>query len=342
MSAIRLLAEAERGYYAEAEGAKGIHYLLRITVIQIVLMNRKIQLIVLAAGMVLAPLAASALEMPPVINMVEQANVTANSYIVVDRISGSVLLEKNASQAWTPASLTKLVTALVFLDTKPNLKKSVVMKASDQTGGGCSSGGACIATKPGISYRLDDLFHASLIASANNATMAVARSTGLSQDEFVRRMNAKAKALGATDTHFVEPTGMSPDNVTTASDYAKVASAAFGNDLIHKIATTPAYSFRATNSKKYSHNVKNTDKLLADGDVTVIGGKTGYLEESQYNFASVLADRYDNRFIVVVFGSRSSSTQFSETKQLTMLGSLAKAFGPVGSVLGTSTVLSLP
>jgi D-alanyl-D-alanine carboxypeptidase len=269
--------------------------------------------------------------------------ISAQAYLVLNASTGQVLAQKNADAPRVPASLTKLVTALVFLDTNPNLNKIVTMQKSDQNGGGCTAGGACISTKPGVAYRLNDLFHASLIASANNATMAEARSTGLAPDEFVRRMNEKVQSLGATQSHFVEPTGMDPANVTTAADYAKIVQAAFANPLIQNAAQSSSYSFRSTNNKQYSHKLKNTDKLLGDDRLTVIGAKTGYLNESQYNFATEVKDQLDNDLVVVLFGSRSGATEFAEARQLAALGTLALAFANAQqpAVLGTSTAASL-
>lgn len=299
-------------------------------------------LILFLSVSILLPGTAGALEMPSVQNGWLGADLSARSYVVIDKATGATLLQKDAGSLWTPASLTKLVTALVFLDTKPNLKKIVSIKQSDQVGGGCSAGGACIYTKPGVSYRLNDLFNASLVASANNATFAVARSTGLSNAEFIKRMNQKAKDLGAYNTVFVEPSGMDPANISTVSDFAKIVEAAFNNSTIKQITGKKTYAFKSTNNKRYSHNLKNTNKLLGDGDLAMALGKTGFLDESRYNFAAEVKDRVGNTMIVVLFGSRSSAMQFQETKQLAQMGGLALAFGGgTASVLGTSTETSL-
>lgn len=270
----------------------------------------------------------------------DTANFTAKSYVVTDSQTGQVLLSKNAGQVWVPASITKLVTALVVLDAKINLKKVVAMTAEDQVIGGCSSGGACISTKPGVKYKLQDLLYAALVASANNAANAVSRSAGLSQNDFVIKMNAKVKELGALNTVFVEPTGMSPNNKTTAEDYVKIITAAFNDPVLKNILKTQKYSFRSTNNSRYSHSIKSTNKLLADPDITMLGGKTGYLDESQYNFVSIAKDKMNNQFSVVVFGSKNGTTQFAETKELINLASAMKSFDiNFPAVLGASTTV---
>ena len=290
----------------------------------------------------LLPHKGRALEMPKVESFLPTySDFTAAAYIVIDADSNSVILEKNSSVQWVPASLTKLITALVFLDTKPNLKKVVTMKSSDQLTGGCKQRGACIVTSPGVSYKLNDLLKASLIASANNATAAIARSTGLTTEIFLQKMNEKAKSLGAVHTTFIEPTGMSPLNTTTASDYAKITSAAFSNKLIQNISVTQSVIFSSVNNKKYSHTLKNTNKLLTDSSYAIFGGKTGYLEESLYNFTTEIKDNLGNHFVVVIFGCQSGSAEFGETKNLISLAGLLKSFGPAqAGVLGSSSNVS--
>ena len=187
-----------------------------------------------------------------------------------------------------------------------------------------------------MAYTVDGLFHASLIASANNAANALARSTGLQPAEFVAKMNEKARSLGAENSHFNEPTGMDAKNSTTAEDYAKITAAAFNNPYLKGIAQKKEYTLLSANNKLYKHKLKNTNQLVGDERVSVVGGKTGFLDESGYNFGSWLADRFGSNFIVVLFGSRSAYAEFDETRKLLDLGGLAMAFK--GTVLGTSTV----
>lgn len=291
----------------------------------------------------LAPGFASALSMPTSGNdLASIAGINARAYIVQDAKTGLVLIDKNADLPWTPASLTKLITALVVLDSKPKLTKIVAITSADQTLGACSFGGACIKAKPGVKFTVDGLFHAALLPSANNAASALARSTGLSQDQFAARMNQKAISLGATNSHFNEPTGMDPANQITAADYAKIVSAAFKNSYLRKIAGLSSYVLRSVNNSRYNQTIKNTNKLLVSPNVQVLGAKTGYLDESKYNFASLI--KYNGQELaVVVLGEDHLYTAFDETELLADLAGQAQLLAlinPFRMVLGTSTAAS--
>ncbi len=308
------------------------------------MVNKKI-LAIVASILILSPSAAFALEMPASGNdLAAMSGINARAYIVADANSGQVLIQKNANLPWTPASLTKLVTALVVLDTKVKLSKTVAMTQNDQVVGGCSDGGACIKTKPGVKFTVDGLFHAALIPSANNAASALARSTGLSRAAFVDKMNAKIKSLGATNSHFNEPTGMDPANIITASDYSHIVAAAFSNSYLRTIAGKSQYTLRSTNNTKYNQVIKNTDKLLADADVKILGAKTGFLNESKYNFASMLKYRGGQELVVVVLGEEHLYSAFAETKTLASLAEVAQMLALFNNsilVLGTTTQVSL-
>lgn len=261
-----------------------------------------------------------------------EAPVSARSYIVLDKASGQVLAAKDPDAPWIPASMTKLVTALVVLDSKPNWKRTVRLERADEVGG------VRVAGRPGTRYTVKDLFYATLVPSANNAANALARSTGLSRGEFVARMNEKARALGARSTSFVEPSGISELNITTASDYARIVQAALGHPDIRAAALTERYTIRPVGVRT-GQVLKNTNRLLNDPDLPFVGGKTGYLDESRYNFAAEVRDRFGSDFVVVTLGSPTQKAQFEEIKQLVAFGGLSKAFpaAPVTSVLGTST-----
>ncbi len=270
----------------------------------------------------LVPVSASALEFPKDGNsLAEMYGLDAKAYAVMDVSTGELLINKNADLEMTPASLTKLVTALVVLDTKPKLTKQVAITAADQTMGACGRGGSCIKAKAGVKYTVDGLFHAALLPSANNAAAALARSTGLTNAQFAAKMNAKAKALGATHSHFVEPTGMSSNNVVTAEDFAKIVSAAFSNKYLQTIAQKPTFYLKSSNNSKYNQTIKNSDKLLDSDTIKMLGAKTGYL--TSYNFASLLTYN-GHKLAVVVLGEPHLYTAFNETKLLADIAATTK------------------
>ncbi|MCL5666346.1 MAG: serine hydrolase [Patescibacteria group bacterium] len=310
------------------------------------MLSFKIKLALTIAVLALSlPLPAFALQLPVSGNeLASMANLSAQAYAVKNIKTGQVLISKNSDMPWPPASLTKLVTALVVLDTKPKLAKTVAITRQDQNLGACGAGGACILAKPGVKFTIDGLFHALLLPSANNAASALARSTGLSAEEFAKRMNEKAASLGATHSHFNEPTGMDPANVTTAGDYVNIIQAAFANNYLRNIAGLQTYYLRSANNWRYSQTIKNTNKLLADADIKVIGAKTGYLDESQYNFASLLRAS-GQEFAVVVLGEQHLYTAFAETKLLSGLAQEAQALAMLlrqpGMLFGMNPLLTI-
>ncbi|MEJ0021854.1 MAG: serine hydrolase [Candidatus Doudnabacteria bacterium] len=244
--------------------------------------------------------------------------VTAKAYVIIDADTKLVVAAENPDLAWTAASLTKLITALVVLDTKPNLSKSVTMAKADQTAGQCSNGGVCIKSASGVKFTLDGLFNAVIIKSANNAANALARSTGLSTSQFAKKMNAKAKALGAANSRFYEPTGMDPDNKITAADYGKIVAEAFNNPYLSTIAQKSDYNLVSLNNSKYNQMITNSDTLLASSVVDLVGSKTGYLPESHYNLATVL--KYQTKqYIVVVLGEPHLYMAYADTEFLATL-----------------------
>lgn len=240
----------------------------------------------------------------------------AQSAIIIDQVTGEVLYAKNSYSKWIPASLTKLVTAQVVLDLKPKMTKICTMSSKDEVGG------ARLSTYAGAKYRLQDLLNASLVASANNATSALAHCTGLTDAQFIAKMNAKAKQLGAINTSFVETTGMDIANTTTANDMAKIANAAFSTKIIRDIAQKKTFTMTTQGSSpKRTHNLKTTNALLADASVHALAGKTGYLDESLYNFAGSFKNA-DGKFIItVILGSPAKAQSFTETKVLVKLAS---------------------
>jgi D-alanyl-D-alanine carboxypeptidase len=284
---------------------------------------------------------AKALSMPTsgndLLNLSGGAN--AEAYIVVNTKTGDVLMDKNADELWPPASLTKLVTALVVLDTKPSLTKKITMTAADQVMGFCANGGGCIKSASGVQFSMNDLFYAALLPSANNAAAALARSTGMTTKQFAAKMGAKAAALGAIGATFNEPTGMDPNNQITAAGYAKILAAAYANSYLKKVAQTQTYTVTSLNNKKYTQTVKNSDKLLSTSAITMIGAKTGYLDESKYNFASLL--KYDNgpTLAVVVLGEPHLYMAFSDTELLAGLaGTAISITQPTASTVRASSV----
>ena len=224
------------------------------------------------------------------------------SAVVIDVKTGKELYTYQPDKIWPIASLTKLMNTLVFLDTKPNLNRIVSMKAADEVGGGR------LRVSVGSTLSIRDLIYSAIVGSANNAAMAMSRVSGLSQKTFIARMNAKAKTLGLKTAHFADPAGMSTENMMSARDMVKLASVAFSTINIQKPASTAKYTFAIRNYGG-THTIKNTNALLMDdaNGLLVTGGKTGYLVESQYNFAVEMraTSTSSPKLLIVVFGAPS-------------------------------------
>lgn len=224
---------------------------------------------------------------------------------------GSFLFTKNAYEQLPLASLTKLMTVLVFLDKNPGWQKEVRIIAVDD------AEPAKVAFKAGDRVQVKDLFYATLIGSKNNAAKALARSTGLSHEDFIKKMNEKAKALGMKQTVFADVTGLDPGNRSTIEDVLKLSRAAFTNLNIAKAASMKSYTFRIVGTKR-RHTVRSTNFLLADTAFSAMG-KTGYINESGYNFASRVKNK-KQEVLVVVFGATSGERREEVTEQLITFG----------------------
>ncbi len=242
---------------------------------------------------------------------------TSNEFVaavVIDVASGERLYAYAADQAWPAASLTKLMTALVFLDRQPRWDRVTALTKGDEVGGGR------LRVRTGTRVSVRDLFYSSLVGSANNTTMALVRTSGVGLKKFIQRMNLKTKVMGLKQTKFVDPTGISPRNVSTAADLATLGLVAFRNPNIRQAAATSEYAFnlRNTGQKKVIHNTNHL--LTRDPEILVTGGKTGYLVEARHNLVVELSANTGAtqapKLMVVVLGAPSSAAMFASAKSL--------------------------
>lgn len=207
---------------------------------------------------------------------------------------------QNTQEQLPLASLTKLMTALVFLDARGAWNKKITIAAHDDTQP------AKINFAVGDIVTVRDLFLSMLIGSKNNSAKALARSTGLDEKEFVKKMNQKARNFGMTQTVFQDVTGLSPKNRSTARDYYRLARVALQNSDIKRAVQTRSHRVQVLNRKK-SFLVTTTDEML-DGKKNVYG-KTGYIQESGYNLV-LLAEQKNKPIIILVLGAPSSEQRF--------------------------------
>ena len=230
----------------------------------------------------------------------------AKAALVVDATSNKVLFQKNPAQLYPIASLTKLMTALVFFQTKPQFDQVVEIAPDDIR----HSSKSHIRAREDITVR--DLLHASLMASDNVATKALVRSSGLPREEFVRRMNAMADSMNLAGTHFVEPTGLDEQNVATAQAIATLLRTAASNPVVGSIMQKQTYTF-ASNRKL--HRLVNTNRLLKS-KWRITGGKTGFISEAGYCFATMVETPSGTEVTAVLLGAPSNRLRFAEARRM--------------------------
>lgn len=245
-------------------------------------------------------------------------SLTAKSAIAMDEQTGEILWRKNATSTLPLASLTKLVAVKVFLDTRPTLSREIAYSLKDEEYNYEYVNkweSARLKLADGDTLTIEDLLYAALVGSANNAIETLARVSGLKRDEFILKMNQEAALWGAAATRFIEPTGLSPENVSSALDYAIITKEVYTNPIIQKASVMHQYKFTTLNTKK-PHTITNTDKLLGVSSLNITGSKTGYLDEAGYCLMARVKNNSGQEIIAVTMGVNSRQNSFDETEQL--------------------------
>jgi len=221
------------------------------------------------------------------------------------------LFTQRANESQPIASISKLMTAIIFLKNNPGWNKIYQITPADNISGGK------LHLFLGDKVRVKDLFYTSLVASDNGATMALVHATGLSEKEFVKKMNTEAKNLGLTNTHFKEPTGLSNGDYSTAREVAFLAQAAFKRPEIRRATTLAKYTFKTLGGRV--KKIESTDYLLANpanDSVKVLAGKTGYTDAAGYSFVGLLQGAGGPEMISVVLNASSKNERFLESEKL--------------------------
>ncbi|MFH1412778.1 MAG: serine hydrolase [bacterium] len=230
--------------------------------------------------------------------------LTASSgFMLVDE---QELCSKEPDKVLPIASITKLVSALVFLDHNPGWDTVYRIKPDDRRNGGR------IYLFSGDEVSAKDLFYNALIASDNTAVIGLVNLSNLTEEEFVNEMNLKAREFGLFNTIFIEPTGLSNQNKSTAREVAKFAKAAFNEPDIRQTVLNSEYSFVTKQGKK--RTVYSTGQPLASQlhNMDFLGGKTGYLADIGYCFVGLFSYE-EQEIITVVLGSETREQGFSNT-----------------------------
>lgn len=240
--------------------------------------------------------------------------------LVMDARTGEVLFEKNSATQQPVASLTKLMTNIVFLETEPDLDHKVKVAREDLQGSGHTQ------LRRGEVLTVRQLLYHSLMSSDNAATKTLVRSSGLPEKEFLDRMNRKASVLGLSSTRFVEFTGLDAGNVSSAADLAQLLKYASSQALIAEITSQPEYTYR---SNRRAHHLVNSNRLARYGQVEVLSGKTGFIRSAGYCLATWVREG-SRDLIAVVLGAPSNPARFNETRRILQQVSLADAAGATG------------
>ncbi|MEO5927096.1 MAG: serine hydrolase [Patescibacteria group bacterium] len=239
-------------------------------------------------------------------------DTTSKAIFVADAKSGAVLYAKRSHDVMSIASLTKLMTAMVYLDTKPNLDAQITIEEGDiaEEGSSIFSAGDVMTQR--------QAFEAMLVGSVNTAANALAR-VSLGNEAFVAAMNEKAKALHLVSPNFVEPTGLDPLNKASAADVAAMLSTALAYPEVKSVMTKPQSAFKTQTGHAYA--IPTTNLLLTSflnkNPYQILGAKTGSLPAAGYCMALLTRDAEDHEVIVASLGSVNHFSRFQDVKAAT-------------------------
>jgi D-alanyl-D-alanine endopeptidase (penicillin-binding protein 7) len=197
--------------------------------------------------------------------------------LVVDQRTGQLIYAKNASEVRSIASITKLMTAMVVLDSGLPLNERITLDYADT--------GALTSTKSrlraGMTFTRGELLKLALMASENPAAAALAHSYPGGTALFVHAMNEKARSLGLRNTRFFDPTGLQSGNVSTSYELAMMADAAYGYPLIREFTTSGSHSvaLKGTRHLQYA-SFSNTNRLIGNSEWHIGLSKTGFINQA--------------------------------------------------------------
>jgi len=233
---------------------------------------------------------------------------TSSNAIVVDLVTGKILFEKNITEQRPVASITKLMTALVFLENNPGWDEEHIIRNTLTVGNNNFYEGEAVSH--------DDLFCSALVGSDNTAARNLAYAAGMTLDEFVVKMNEKSAEMGLTAV-FVDPVGLDADNRASVMDVAKILRAALGHDEVRNCTQKKFYEFTSA-SGKY-HYIKSTNDLLKSfinkEPYSILAGKTGSLIAAGYCLA-IAVEHEGHSILVASLNSESDYSRFQDVKSM--------------------------
>ena len=235
-------------------------------------------------------------------------DLRAAAAIAFNPETGEVLWQENGQAKRPIASITKVMTALVFLEDNPDLSEVITVQRSDVY----AASTTYLRANERVS--LSDVLHLALIPSDNAAARALARVSHGGTASFVERMNEKAIELGLESTTFADPSGLNAANVSSAYDLSRLISYASSDERIASIMRMQKHT---VSTSRRTITINNTNKLLAGGGVDVMAGKTGFISKAGYCLATLLRLPQSQQTVaVVVLGATSNTGRFWETRHL--------------------------
>lgn len=241
-------------------------------------------------------------------------SIEATSAFLIDTKNGTIVGAKQADLQRPIASITKLMTALVVLDSNPDWNRRIIVESKDQRKGDIAR------IFPGEEITLDDVWNLMLVASSNDASALLSRAISGSEVTFVEAMNKKAGEIGLHKTHFEDPTGLHPGNVSTAREVAIIARLALSFPKIRDTVSQTQFAFTPKGkARRVAYSTNQLLRWFSLPGVQLFGGKTGHIEESGYNLVFAAGDA-GREFVGVVLGSGSNNGRFEEMATLLKWG----------------------
>lgn len=235
-------------------------------------------------------------------------DLRAAAAVIYNPETNQVLWEENSEDPRSIASITKVMTATVVLESNPDLTERISITRGDVYRASTTR------LRLNDKVTVEDLLHLLLIPSDNAAARALARIYPGGAPAFIARMNEKAVELGLTHTRYADTSGLLSDNISSALDMARLIAHASADERIGSIMRLGEHTVQ---TPKRAFTVRNTNHLLGRADVDVRAGKTGFISKSGYCLATLLRLPQTNQQVaVVVLGARSNAGRFLETQNL--------------------------
>jgi serine-type D-Ala-D-Ala endopeptidase (penicillin-binding protein 7) len=240
--------------------------------------------------------------------LVRDLKLKSSSVLIMDASDSSVLYSRHSDVPMPIASITKLMTALVVLDANQPLDEPIQITDADRD----LPKGGFSRLAVGTTLTRGDLMHLALMSSENRAAHALGNNYPGGMPAMVAAMNAKAAELGMASSHFVDPTGLSSQNVASPEDLTKLVIAASHNPSIREYSTDSHYAVKV---RRHMVEFHNTDNLVANPTWNIIVQKTGYIAEA--GKCLVMAAVIEGRSVVIVLlDSLGKYTRVADAKRI--------------------------